>query len=133
MSKLKEDPRLTLQGGWEGNYNQLYSRVKDISFSVNPLIDGFIFNTYIITANYSVTDGDTCIFADATGGNISVTLKTPAEMRKKRIVVKKTDASANTVTVVGTIDGAANYVLTTQYQFVQVESDGLYIWITGKG
>jgi hypothetical protein len=38
--------------------------------------------------------------------------------------IKKTDASANAVTVAGTIDGAVNYSLTAQNDYVCVVSDG---------
>lgn len=59
---------------------------------------------------------------NATSGNITLTLPVAASSQDARIVITKTDASANTVTVVpqagGTIGGAVNYVLTAQYQSV---------------
>jgi len=71
---------------------------------------------------------------DASGGAISITL--PATTTPGvRFVIKKTDASANAVTVVGTIDGATNYSLATQYQYVSIISTGTSgVWfIVGKG
>lgn len=44
-----------------------------------------------------------------------------------QVTYKKTDATANAVTISGnsqTIDGAANYVLATQYKYVTLVSDG---------
>lgn len=66
-----------------------------------------------IAANYTATTLDYCIIADATAGNITVTL--PALVAGHSFVVKKIDASVNTVTVSGTIDGAASVVLLTRY------------------
>jgi hypothetical protein len=71
---------------------------------------------------------------DATAGPVSITLPattTPGYM----FVIKKTDASANAVTVVGTIDGAANYSLPARWNFVRVVStstSGAWL-IVGKG
>lgn len=56
------------------------------------------------------------VFADATAGNLQITLP-PANVGVWPITVFKTDASANTVTVVpasGTINGAASVVISAQ-------------------
>jgi len=69
-------------------------------------------------ANKTITtpSNDQCFFVDALGKTIG-----------KIFTIKKIDASAFTVTIVpasGTIDGAANVVLTTQYQSVTIQTDG---------
>jgi len=69
-------------------------------------------------ANKTITtpSNDQCFFVDALGKTIG-----------KLFTIKKIDASAFTVTIVpasGTIDGAANVVLTTQYQSVTIQTDG---------
>ena len=69
-------------------------------------------------ANKTITtpSNDQCFFIDALGKTIG-----------KLFTIKKIDASAFTVTIVpdsGTIDGAANVVLTTQYQSVTIQTDG---------
>lgn len=83
------------------------------------------------TADYTVTiaDGDdVTILIDATAGNKTVTLYTAVGNTGRRITVKKTDATANTVTIdpngAQTIDGAATVVLGGQYATLRVQADG---------
>jgi len=69
-------------------------------------------------ANKTITtpSNDQCFFVDALGKTIG-----------KIFTIKKIDASAFTVTIVpasGTLDGAANVVLTTQYESVTIQTDG---------
>ena len=77
-------------------------------------------------------DGST-VLVDATSGNLTITLPAAADADERRYYIKKIDASGNTVTVEGngaeTIDDAANYVLTVQYQSVTVHCDGTEWWI----
>ena len=73
-----------------------------------------------ITADYDAAD-EPYIFADATSGNITVSLPAPNEALIYNI--KKTDSSANTVTLDGgtyNIDGATTYVISTQYVSITV-------------
>lgn len=71
----------------------------------------------VVTANYKVKAGDSIIPVDATAGVVTVTLPaTPSG----QYTIKKIDASANAVTVSGTIDGAASYALSSQYDSVTV-------------
>lgn len=81
------------------------------------------------TANYTATFADDIITMDATGGNRTVTLPTASTVKGQSFFVKKIDVSANTVTVVGTIDGVTNKVLSTQYQSVTVISNGTDYYI----
>lgn len=74
------------------------------------------------TANYTAAVND-LVIANATGGSFQVTL--PAPVSGARVAVKKTDSSAGTVTVVGTIDGATNAVLAYQNHALDVVSDGI--------
>jgi hypothetical protein len=74
------------------------------------------------TASFTA-DGDNAIyFCDATGGAITVTLPSAADYAGVRLVFKKTDASANAVTV-NTADGGA-VGLAAQYNSVEVASNG---------
>lgn len=59
--------------------------------------------------------------ADATAGAFNVTL--PATTTTGyRFTIKKIDATANAVTILGTIDGVTNYVLSTQWKYVTLVS-----------
>lgn len=71
---------------------------------------------------------------DATAGAITVTLPKASVSLGKKYVIKKTDASANAVTIVANtdtpdlIDGAASKTLTSQYDTIFIESDGVSNW-----
>lgn len=72
---------------------------------------------------------DWVVLADATAGNLTYTLVAPSAAGRFSVTVKKTDASANTVTIAGTIDGVVNLVLAVQYISYTLVSDGAAWWI----
>lgn len=78
------------------------------------------------TTTYTTTFGE-LVVCDATSAAFAVTLPAVAPGLAP-ITVKKTDASANAVTVTragsATIDGATTYALGTQYKSVTLISDG---------
>jgi predicted RecA/RadA family phage recombinase len=90
--------------------------------------------TYITSVAIDTTLGAThyTVLVDATAGAVVITLPTAASALAGGIGrvynVKKTDVSANTVTVDGnaseTIDGATTQVLTAQYQSMTIQSNG---------
>jgi hypothetical protein len=84
------------------------------------------------TTTYTALAGDV-LLCDATGGAFTVTLPAAAGVTGQSISVKKTDASANAVTVDGngaeTIDGAATLALATRYAAVTLWSDGSNWWV----
>lgn len=61
---------------------------------------------------------------DATAGAINITPPGTTGAGYEYII-KKIDASANAVTVVGTIDGATNYVLANRYDWVHIMTTGV--------
>ena len=69
---------------------------------------------------------------DATSGNITVTLPQTIAAVDKVYVIKKIDASANTVIITprgaDTIDGGATLTLTTQWDVAIIRSDGISQW-----
>ncbi len=85
------------------------------------------------TADFNATDA---YFypVDATAGAVNVTLPKCTLSLGKKYVIKKTDASANTVTILADtstpdlIDGAASKILTNQYDTIFIESDGVSNW-----
>lgn len=69
------------------------------------------------------------LLCDATSASFTVTLQAAATaLDGFRIIVKKTDSTANTVTIDGnsseTIDGALTKVLSSQYDVVEIVCDG---------
>lgn len=73
---------------------------------------------------------------DASGGAVTHALPAAAAVTGQRVTVKKTDASANTVTVdpngAETVDGAATYVLSAQFTAVTVQASAGAWFIVGE-
>lgn len=80
-----------------------------------------------VTADYTALDQDLVVLANATSGVITVTLPTAKGREGRRIIVKKTDASGNAVTIDAngseTIDGATTVPLSSQYATREMVSD----------
>lgn len=90
------------------------------------------------TENYTAASSDHTILCDTdTIGGFTVTLPAAADVPGLELVVKKIDAGSNTCTVDGsgaeTIDGATQVALSSQYEFVGMQSDGTEWWITRFG
>jgi hypothetical protein len=80
------------------------------------------------TSNYTVTTSDSFVLVNATSGAVTVTLPTSVGSDGRQYTIKKTDSTTNPVTVATTssqtIDGASTYTLTTQFQLLNIISDG---------
>lgn len=89
--------------------------------------------TRTITTTGAPTATDYLILCDATSGAITVNLPAVASSAGRVLVVKKTDASINSVTLDGngaeTIDGAATKILATQYAVLNIQCNGAAWWI----
>jgi len=91
---------------------------------------------YPVTAtsiSYVVLATDVFIIADASGGNITVTLPNPATVSGQVFTTKKIDNTGFTVTVVSNagelIDGEASQVISAQYVALSVISNGVLWYI----
>lgn len=80
------------------------------------------------TGAYTATSSDFTIACDATTAAFSVTLPAAASSTRRIYNIKKTDASANAVTIQANgaelIDGANTKVISTQNTNVQIQCDG---------
>ena len=77
----------------------------------------------IKTAAYTVTTSDRTIEADATTAGFTVTL--PASpVTGQEVWIIKIDATANVVTIGGTVNGVASKTLTTQWQSIKLQYNG---------
>jgi len=87
-------------------------------------------NALTKTGAFTATMND-IILADASGGAFSVTL--PSTPTAGVVIdVKKTDSSANAVTVDGNgnnIDGDSTYIMYSQYESISIFADGSNWWI----
>jgi len=71
---------------------------------------------------YAVLASDNTLLVNATGGAVTITLPTATSGRI--LTVKKTDVSANTVQLTGTVDTVVNPTLGTQFQSRVIQADG---------
>lgn len=80
------------------------------------------------TTNYTVGSSDTVIFANATSGNVTITLPAASGLPGYKFYVKRIDGSTNTVTVqrssTDTIDGMTSFTVDQQYTALSVVSNG---------
>lgn len=77
-----------------------------VPFSANDTLD-------------TTTENHAIAVCDAAGGAFTLTLPTLAAGDEGWwVIVKKTDSSANAITIAGTIEGLTNYVLRVQYEWV---------------
>jgi len=81
-----------------------------------------------VTATGNVVSGDYLIIADAIGGAITMTLPPAALVPGRIYVFKRINSGANAVIVdpsgAETIDGAATYTLSAQWNSVTIMSNG---------
>lgn len=80
-----------------------------------------------VTANYSMSDIDLIILADATAGDVTISLLSAVGRYGRRVIVKKIDASVNLVIIdpsgTETIDGSSTISLTQRYAMREMLSD----------
>lgn len=89
-----------------------------------------------VTGTDTATWTDEILLCDAAGGAFTETLPAAQAMSGRELTIKRTSAS-NNVTVDGnaseTIDGATTKVLTTQYAFIRIVSNGTAWSIVASG
>ena len=78
----------------------------------------------IAGGSYTPTANDYALMVNTTTGNATITLPDPRRVQGLTLIIKKTDASANHVLIVGTVDGVVNPTLSAQYATFTVMSDG---------
>lgn len=81
-----------------------------------------------VSGDLTLTDAYYMLNVSASGAARTITLPTAASVAGLTFVIRKSDSSANTVTIDGngaeTINGAATKVLSSQYETVTLMSDG---------
>ena len=80
------------------------------------------------TSNYTISGTDVVIFADATSGNVAITLPTASSFSGYNFYIKRIDNSVNTCSVArsgsDTIDGTTSFALEARYDALRVVSNG---------
>lgn len=88
-------------------------------------------NTVSKTSAYTATLADDTILCDATAGTFAVTLPPVATCAGRTFIVRKTDSSANAVTLADTIDGTAGRALKVIHATYVIKSTGTVFTIIG--
>ena len=119
---------------FDGTNMSTIAPTSDLHVSTKKYVDDVITATTTVTSiddtdsPYTALLTDDTILADATSGVITVNLPAASGNSGKTYNIKKTDASANAITIDGnaseTIDGATTATISTQYQSLTVQCDG---------
>lgn len=128
---LDIDPRLPNEGGLSRLVTRLYEVLRLFAQANNRRAEGYVFGTQVLSANYTMQQGDSVLLVSAAGGARAVTLLSPAAALGKLIAVRKTEAGVNNVTLsapTGQINGAATLVLTAVSPRAVLASDGTNYW-----
>lgn len=75
-------------------------------------------------ASETITANDQTVLYDATSAAITATLPPAAQAQGLLVTLKKIDASANVVTIQGTVDATVNPTLSARWSSLTVQSDG---------
>lgn len=93
-----------------------------------PAFSSVRLSSRTIAANTTATTGDSTIRCNAAAGAITVNLPPAASVPGLFLVVKKIDSSANVVTLdpngSEAIDGGLTIGLSTQWQSIEIQSNG---------
>ena len=101
--------------------------------TVGGIVIGGRFPRTSVSTTYTIVENDGVVLCDAASGSFTVTLPPASGIDGKVYHIKKTDSSANVVTIDGdgseTIDGALTQVLASQYDALTITSDDTEWWI----
>jgi hypothetical protein len=90
-----------------------------------------------VATTYTTLQRDSFVACDATSGAFTITLLTAVGCAGLTQTFKKTDSSANAVTIdassTQTIDGLTTYALSAQYSWLTIVSNGANWLISGAG
>jgi hypothetical protein len=96
----------------------------DLGNATGSLAVGNIeWNIVSATANVTAEAGD-FVDVDATSAAVTVTIPNAAANLGKSICVRKSDASGNSVTMSGAINGATSQTISVQYTAIVIASNG---------
>lgn len=129
ISQLPEASSSEIDTELEIIFNTSANQTKKKSWAKIAKELGLSFGARAVGGAVNAQDHD-FILADASAGAFTVTLPTP--VASAEIVVKKTDATANGVTITGVagfIDGNASLLIVTPMRAVRLFCDGTNWWI----
>lgn len=99
-----------------------------ISLFSQRLSTALTVTTKTVVSDYAISASqDFLLLVDASAANIDVSLPSASTAKNRYFIIKKVDATANTVTIAGAedIDGNPDEVLTSQYENISIISNGI--------
>lgn len=103
--------------------------------SKTDIVGSFGANITSVSVNTTLNATHRTLIVNATSANITVTLPAAATCTRREYIILKSDSSANTVTIDGnaseTINGSLTQTISSQYDFIKVQSDGSNWYIIG--
>ena len=124
--------QLFLPMGWEDARPEIMRKQFELARSVNPIIDGRLYQARTLSAASTMNAADGVILADASAAAFTIAAIAADAGINKVIRVKKIDAGANKVFVKAagsdTIQGAGTYTLAAQYDSLVMYSSGGSVW-----
>lgn len=128
---------VSAQSRVEGNWSPDTDDNRDLGSSTqrwrNLYVQGIIGTAGLLTVDSistttTLTANNQVVLCSASGAAFDVDLPAAASHTGRQYYIKKTDSSANIVTIdpngAETIDGNTNWQLTNQYQYAAIVSDG---------
>lgn len=106
-----EDLISDVDDDWDGEYQRAITTDSDIKTT------GLVISVTSITADYTVLATDAIILADATAGDITVTMLTAVGLIGRVFMIKKIDTSANKVIIEGDGTETINLELSQELLF----------------
>lgn len=124
---INEAASLGCRSPWEVELAKLALENRIATYLVNGSVMSARYRN--VTASGSVVSGDYLIVADATGGAITMALPPAALVPGRIYAFKRVNSGANAVVIdpnaSETIDGAATYTLSAQWNSVTIMNNGI--------
>ena len=116
----------TIQG-IKQNPDLLKDDLRRMTLRINDLIGvnnrGFFeLTSTTITGSITLNDTSTIWYVNASTGNSTITLPTPSDMVGRTYWVKRIDSSANTLELVGLLDGSTSSFITSQWDSLTINA-----------
>lgn len=109
------------------------SHVLDANGAIKVVTNGRLVDYLTVTGDTTLDNGYEVILADATGGNLTITLPSVSTYPGQVYTIKKIDGTINTVTVDGagsqTIDGELIITIIDQYVSITIANNGVAWYI----
>jgi len=125
---------VVIQGG-ASEIARFKSSDKSLTVSGNGIFTAK-FRTAIFTATTTQTISGHTTICNASSGSFTINLTLASYISGIEYVIKKIDSSANTITIKAngseTIDGSNTVVLSAQWKYVKIQSDGTAWYVIGS-